>query len=178
MPVSIYGLPRGGGKITDATATPEKVFSGEVFYNNEGRQIGTYSSTIEVKSIYIPPHSMQYLDSFNSDDWPNLESIEVTLSANAAPDIRYDSYGVYNYYYDPINLPYNIAIVGVKKDGGTFYSFGWSLAVEDVVVEIDGGNMTIFPQRIYEWGYSVNPQIRFRNDTSSAYEIFYVESGQ
>ena len=55
-------LGLGGGKITDVTATPEKVFSGEVFYNNEGRQVGTYSSTIEVKSIYIPPHSMQYLD--------------------------------------------------------------------------------------------------------------------
>lgn len=34
----------GGGKIIkDATATPEKVFEGEIFYNNAGRQMGTFS---------------------------------------------------------------------------------------------------------------------------------------
>lgn len=34
----------GGGKIIkDATATPEKVFEGEIFYSNAGRQVGTFS---------------------------------------------------------------------------------------------------------------------------------------
>lgn len=45
MPVRI---PGGGGKIIkDATATPQKVRSGEVFYNNNGRQIGTLDFTEE-----------------------------------------------------------------------------------------------------------------------------------
>lgn len=30
----------GGGKIKDATATPQDVMTGKVFYNNEGRQVG------------------------------------------------------------------------------------------------------------------------------------------
>lgn len=41
----------GGGKIKDATALPEDVASGKVFYNNDGRQVGT---GLSVKSISIP----------------------------------------------------------------------------------------------------------------------------
>lgn len=40
MSVGVHGA--GGGKIIrDATATPDKVKTGEIFYNNDGRQIGT-----------------------------------------------------------------------------------------------------------------------------------------
>ncbi len=40
MPVLIRGIFSGGGKIKDATALPEDVASGKVFYNNDGRQVG------------------------------------------------------------------------------------------------------------------------------------------
>ena len=40
MSVSIYGLPRRG-KIKDATAIPSNVLKNKIFYNNDGRQIGT-----------------------------------------------------------------------------------------------------------------------------------------
>ena len=47
----------GGGKIKDATATPQDVMTGKVFYNNEGRQVGSKSETIKglkVLNLSIP----------------------------------------------------------------------------------------------------------------------------
>ena len=41
MPAIIRGIFGGGGKIKDATATPQDVMTGKVFYNNHGKQIGT-----------------------------------------------------------------------------------------------------------------------------------------
>lgn len=42
MSVRIFGS--GGGLITDATAEPDDVINGKIFYNNDGRQIGTCMS--------------------------------------------------------------------------------------------------------------------------------------
>lgn len=44
----------GGGKIKDATALPSDVAKGKVFYNNDGRQVGTGP---QVKSILIPKYT-------------------------------------------------------------------------------------------------------------------------
>lgn len=41
MPTIIKGIFSGGGKIKDATALPEDVAAGKVFYNNDGKQVGT-----------------------------------------------------------------------------------------------------------------------------------------
>lgn len=41
MPVLIRGIFSGGGKIKDATALPSDVAKGKIFYNNQGRQVGT-----------------------------------------------------------------------------------------------------------------------------------------
>ena len=172
MPVSIHGLPRGGGKITDATATPEKVFSGEIFYNNEGRQIGTYSSTIEVKSIYIPKYSLPYPAPSNGYDPVNTYYFEVSLSTNSAPSI-YEGVGhVQGNWYDPIDLPSGCGIVGVKKNGGTFYPLGWFTSHSKWMMVIDN-NIGIFPNRS-----SYPPQIRFKSYTNASYEFFYVEPEQ
>lgn len=42
MSIRIFGS--GGGLITDATAEPDDVINGKIFYNNDGRQIGTCMS--------------------------------------------------------------------------------------------------------------------------------------
>lgn len=49
-------IPNGGHVINDATAMPEDVVSGKVFYNNEGKVEGTLplSEYTEVKSVNIP----------------------------------------------------------------------------------------------------------------------------
>lgn len=51
MSVRIFGS--GGGVITDATATPEDVVSGQVFYNNDGRQTGTNEIKRTKTQIYV-----------------------------------------------------------------------------------------------------------------------------
>lgn len=43
----------GGGKIKDATATPQDVMTGKVFYNNEGRQVGT-GTVLKMIKISVP----------------------------------------------------------------------------------------------------------------------------
>ena len=55
MSVSIYGLPRGGGKIKDATALPSDVLNGKIFYNNNGRQVGTLNQIgYPLKTLVLP----------------------------------------------------------------------------------------------------------------------------
>ena len=66
MSIRIFGS--GGGVITDATATPEDVVSGQIFYNNNGRQVGTnpqkrlYSKGSISPTGYLDP--LQYRSSF------------------------------------------------------------------------------------------------------------------
>ena len=43
---------RGGGVITDATATPEDVKTGKIFYNNNGHQTGTATFRSTKQTIY------------------------------------------------------------------------------------------------------------------------------
>ena len=43
----------GGGKIRDATALPEDVRKGKVFYNNMGRQEGSLENPIEIKEYLL-----------------------------------------------------------------------------------------------------------------------------
>lgn len=50
MSIRIFGS--GGGVITDATATPEDVKTGKVFYNNNGHQTGTATFRSTKQTIY------------------------------------------------------------------------------------------------------------------------------
>ena len=58
MSIRIFGS--GGGVITDATATPEDVKNGQVFYNNDGRQIGTIPSDLCYKQLTFTMASGTY----------------------------------------------------------------------------------------------------------------------
>lgn len=52
-------MERGGGTpITDATATPSDVVNGKVFYNNDGRQVGTKDAGLKVLSTTVPYNSI------------------------------------------------------------------------------------------------------------------------
>lgn len=51
----INKLLRGGGKIKDATALPSDVRNGKVFYNNAGRQVGTYDKGVEYIKTFTTP---------------------------------------------------------------------------------------------------------------------------
>lgn len=59
----INKLPIGGGKIKDATALPSDVRQGKIFYNNEGRRVGT--ADIEKEFIYTRPSSDSESMAFN-----------------------------------------------------------------------------------------------------------------
>lgn len=72
----------GGGKIKDATATPQDVMTGKVFYNNDGRQVGIKNEAIKglkvfnlsiPKKIYRETSTDMNIDSYiRSDDIGNL----------------------------------------------------------------------------------------------------------
>ena len=57
MSIRIFGS--GGGVITDATATPEDVISGQVFYNNTGRKTGTLDARRLKSNTYVVPSGTQ-----------------------------------------------------------------------------------------------------------------------
>lgn len=52
MPAIIRGIFGGGGKIKDATATPQDVMTGKVFYNNDGRQVGLKNEAIKGLKVF------------------------------------------------------------------------------------------------------------------------------
>ncbi len=58
MPAIIRGIFGGGGKIRDATALPEDVRNGKVFYNNQGKQTGLLDvpelKTLEISLLSEP----------------------------------------------------------------------------------------------------------------------------
>ena len=76
MSVRIFGS--GGGVITDATAAPEDVKSGKIFYNNSGRQEGTISSDLCYKQIVFTLPKGTYGYSYE------------TMTSTSTPD---ESYG-------------------------------------------------------------------------------------
>lgn len=69
----------GGGKIKDATAQPEDVMQGKIFYNNEGRKIGAYDLS-NIPSV---------LKTYNSNHSGNAGQYSTILDARLA--ITYDA---------------------------------------------------------------------------------------
>lgn len=89
-------IPNGGNVINDATATPDDVVAGKVFYNNDGKVEGTLpiSSYAEIKSVTLPLKRSNSYNTFNyrtmymyetngtlgSEDWTGTVSQRYTSS--------------------------------------------------------------------------------------------------
>lgn len=108
----VSGTQGGGIRIKDATATPDDVATGMIFYNNDGRQVGAGRM---VKQILLPQ---------------NLEWHNDTLDAYRG--LAYYSYDGYTFSYDEaeagsfgrayyVKVSGVYHIVGVEIDG--HYSF-------------------------------------------------------
>lgn len=114
----------GGGKIKDATAAPQDVMTGKVFYNNEGRQEGTLESNpwSDLKSIEItmPKGDLSLYDTPNGNDW-------ITVATEHNPNVS-DSYPisgkVLNWdYQTKIALKGQIKFVERLKDTKKYYVY-------------------------------------------------------
>lgn len=123
MPVLIRGIFSGGGKIKDATALPSDVAKGKVFYNNDGRQVGTLVGK-EVKTYTI-----------NMSNYPYV-------SGGTSPFDQYDQYNTgFGYYI-------NTSTKKVKCSSGnhmTFpapYNFAFKFEIITAII-IDGQRFDI-----------------------------------
>ncbi len=116
MSVRIWNT--GGYRIKDATATPDDVMQGKVFYNNDGRQVGI-SNSIRLKSILI--QGMENAKRISSltgryGDWTtaNEKGSEGGLFQCS---VDYISYGSYGYGYSATRNLTIGTILGIKIKG-------------------------------------------------------------
>lgn len=94
-------IPNGGHVINDATAMPEDVVSGKVFYNNDGKVEGTLpiSSYAEIKSVTLP---LKRSNSHNSFDY----RIMYMYKTNGTLDVEDWTGTVSQSYTSSISLTY------------------------------------------------------------------------
>lgn len=95
----------GGKKIKDATALPEHVANGKVFYNNDGRQVGN-GNFLEEKTIQLT--ARRHLSSSSSNVVEYITKDGITYDVNSG---RYATNG------DSINLQDAKCIIGINVEG-------------------------------------------------------------
>ena len=116
MPVFIRGIFGGGGKIKDATAVPSDVMKGKVFYNNDGRQIGSSESlktgifNVSTSNLGSNNYSLSCpeVTMFTVDTYDN----NVHPSGNKMPTIN---------YCQRLMIENLLFIYGVKVNGKIFH---------------------------------------------------------
>lgn len=102
----------GGTPITDATAIPSDVVNGKVFYNNNGRQIGTLTGGIKTATIKVPSGPEE------SNSYYTPYYIDVS-SGGLIKEYDYDIDGSSSPFYT-LNLPNNL--ISLKIDSTVLYS--------------------------------------------------------
>lgn len=123
MSIRIFGS--GGGVITDATAVTGNVERGKVFYNNNGRQVGTldvpnmndataYSSDVISGKVFYN----KFGRNVGSLNVPSIRKISINISETTIPN-QYDAVNINDCYHCRIMKSY---IVLCKKYNYTYTS--------------------------------------------------------
>ena len=123
----------GGKKIKDATAMPSDVASGKVFYNNDGRQVGT--NQFQVKIYTIPA---QTVDSNQFEISGKNGLLKYSLGSFTPSGSYYNSSGTVRFNYKKVFTIGYKSIVGISYNG-TFYPFAYTNAPSLVALNEIGG---------------------------------------
>lgn len=92
----------GGKRIKDATALPSDVAKGKVFYNNDGRQEGTYiPSAITIKKMILPS--------------PSGESKNMSLNDPYNYTFSGSGFGNFKKFWTWVHPDYCQVIEGIKR---------------------------------------------------------------
>lgn len=103
----------GGGVITDATATPDDVSSGKIFYNNDRKQVGS-NPTVKAfhKTIFTLNEGTSYHTETNSDTTDvysfSINNTEGTVIANLITDADTSSINKVNVGFILSNRRFNL----------------------------------------------------------------------
>ena len=109
-------IPNGGHIINDATAVESTVKSGNVFYNNTGRHVGT--ATIDEYKIYtVNITSLPYNAGSYSKDYTNFYYINKSLGMLTYFEV--ESSSSIRGHYDSISLPKIKRLTGFEYSGKT-----------------------------------------------------------
>lgn len=107
-------IPNGGHIINDATAVESTVKSGNVFYNNTGRHVGT--ATIDEYKIYtVNITSLPYNTGSYSKDDTNFYYINKSLGMLTYFEV--ESSSSIRGHYDSISLPKIKRLTGFEYSG-------------------------------------------------------------
>lgn len=108
MPVAIHGN-LGNPPITDASAIPSDVTVGKVFYNNDGRQVGTgYNRSTTTVTL---PYTENWNDRCNM--WVDIDTYEQHYTSGMYDGIPYDS-------SDYVSIEGNHRIIDVDYNQTTY----------------------------------------------------------
>lgn len=115
MSVAIHGTV-GNPPITDATASPSDVTMGKVFYNNDGRQVGTgYNKSMTV--------TLPYTEKWDSicSMWVDVDTYEQHYVSDMYDTVRYDSsnYVSIEGNHRIIDIEYNQTTYTIVNRGNT-----------------------------------------------------------
>lgn len=113
MPVLIRGIFSGGGKIKDATALPSDVAKGKVFYNNDGKQIGTNEPLKAYKYVI---DTSKYPNKIDTSVYKNFALSILYISDNSARSAQHNEFN--NSYTISVGISkiLSITVNGVKFD--------------------------------------------------------------
>lgn len=150
---------RGGYRIKDATAAPDDVMQGKVFYNNDGRQVGS-GVFLREKSIVLLPEMAGSGSNIGNRFGTLISYNKYGYGTNAftLEGFETNSYAVKgNKIESDIHIVSGIVVNGIKTD------IYWN-------VDNSNGTETSNGRKLTMWFYSNNPN-------SDVYAIVHIFDG-